>query len=308
MKKYFLLILSMLLYTSVVRAAPCPAGEYSATGNTPCIPCELGKFQPATGATSCFNCPPGSYQSFTGATTCVACNANQFQDSAGATTCINCPMGKSSNAGANVCVNSVGGSVCGGGTYEDGMPCGNCPEGTFSAGNTGHCTVCPAGQFLSTAGNSVCQSCTAGSSTNNAIGMTECIGCAAGSYTSSEGTAACSPCVAGTYADVISSTACTACAANTFAESAGATTCEACAEGESSSVGAIACVQNATTDNPTNPDDEPVPAPEESNGCGGCVIKGKHGANAWNHNADLWGSLMLVGIVLIAVQRRRNPS
>ena len=53
----------------------CPAGTYSAAGDTTCTPCPAGTYTATTGQSSCTRCAAGTYQDETGQTSCKSCPA-----------------------------------------------------------------------------------------------------------------------------------------------------------------------------------------------------------------------------------------
>lgn len=109
------------------NANPCAAGTYtastSATAQTDCLPCPVGRYCIA-GTSVPAPCPTGSYSNVTGATAAGP--------SAAWPLCVVCPAGY----------------ACAGTGVGPPTPCGN---GFFSAAASAACSGCPAGAFCDTA-------------------------------------------------------------------------------------------------------------------------------------------------------------
>ncbi|XP_035671935.1 signal peptide, CUB and EGF-like domain-containing protein 1 isoform X8 [Branchiostoma floridae] len=101
-----------VLYHTIL--GQCSPGHFSWDGFVPCIPCELGTFQPDPGRTSCFSCGGGVGTISDGATSfehCIvreSCSAGQYYN-VQAGQCHRCPHGfYQPRAGQNFCVRCPG--------------------------------------------------------------------------------------------------------------------------------------------------------------------------------------------------------
>eukprot|EP00058_Branchiostoma_floridae_P022745 XP_002608235.1 hypothetical protein BRAFLDRAFT_87901 [Branchiostoma floridae] len=101
-----------ILYHTIL--GQCSPGHFSWDGFVPCIPCELGTFQPDPGRTSCFSCGGGVGTISDGATSfehCIvreSCSAGQYYN-VQAGQCHRCPHGfYQPRAGQNFCVRCPG--------------------------------------------------------------------------------------------------------------------------------------------------------------------------------------------------------
>eukprot|EP01047_Picozoa_sp_COSAG01_P112595 COSAG01_NODE_41336_length_452_cov_102.198300_1_plen_80_part_10 len=67
----------------------CPAGQYdhdsadSLSAATPCVPCELARYQSLSNMTECIVCEAGQYQSAVGASSCIACQPGTYVETRG---------------------------------------------------------------------------------------------------------------------------------------------------------------------------------------------------------------------------------
>jgi len=108
--------------------------------------CAEGSYQTSTGQSICFECPlckPGEvvFANCTGATVtrCRPCEAGQFSENL---ICKSCAKGSLSNAGSAYC------RVARPGYYTtDGIEETQCPQNTFSLGNTESCSNCPENSY-----------------------------------------------------------------------------------------------------------------------------------------------------------------
>lgn len=132
-----LAVIAICAITAVPASAqPCVAGFFSATGNSPCMPCAIGSYAPDPGATSCIPCEPGRFADTEGSQACQPCAAGRFAANSGSIVCSACPAGTFSLVGSESCT--------------------PCAEG-FVAPSPGssECTACPPG-FTSNASRTEC--------------------------------------------------------------------------------------------------------------------------------------------------------
>ena len=55
---------------------PCPVGQFSESGNDPCVDCEIGYYSDTSGSTVCIECPEGSTTAHRGSSMPEACVAS----------------------------------------------------------------------------------------------------------------------------------------------------------------------------------------------------------------------------------------
>ena len=73
----------------------CSAGKYASADGLDCEKCPLGKSTSGlTGQSECLECQAGYFQPGMGAADCEGCPVN-FYSVAGSTDCVQCPAGKS---------------------------------------------------------------------------------------------------------------------------------------------------------------------------------------------------------------------
>ncbi len=195
--------------------------------------------------TTVSSCPPGTYCSgccpgYLGG--CPQCPANTYSG-IGACACTACAAGKTSTAGASVCVSPP------------------CPVGTYKSGE--NCIVCPAGSYSTVSGATVCTNCLAGTYSNvtGASSANVCTNCqanatsAAGSvsqeycycksgYAHVAGSYTCRICDPGTYNSQLGRMACSNCSVGLYSVNYGATgneTCLRCPLGQWSPEGSPSC-------------------------------------------------------------------
>ncbi len=78
-------------------ATPCPAGSFSATGETPCTPAPAGAYVPGSGATSATPCAAGTFSPSAGAIACTPAPVDTYVPTAGASSPTPCPAGTTTN-------------------------------------------------------------------------------------------------------------------------------------------------------------------------------------------------------------------
>ncbi|MFZ0225547.1 MAG: choice-of-anchor D domain-containing protein, partial [Mycobacterium sp.] len=214
---------------SGTASAPCAAGTYSSTGNTPCIPAPAGSYVSGPGATSATLCSAGSYQPSTGQTSCIASPAGSYVGAPGATAATQCSAGSyQPNTGQTSCLASPAGSAVAGPGATAATPC---TAGSYQP-NTGQtsCIASPAGSAVAGPGATAATPCTAGSYQPN-TGQTSCIASPAGSYVSGPGATAATQCSAGSYQPNSGQIACLASPAGSYVSGPGATAATQCNAG-----------------------------------------------------------------------------
>jgi len=181
--------------------------------------------------TSCLDCAAGEFSSVDNSVTCSTCSAGTFS-AAKATVCTNCAPSQYSHAGAHACI-----------------ACSS--------------TVCDAGLFWSSAGETSCNA-----DATRATPPCGTLYCAAGTYMSG---ASCVACAAGTFSAAQASS-CTPCDGSEYS-AVGAASCVPCSSatcptGETWSVaGETSC--SADTTRVTSPCSTPTPTPGPGGGRGG---------------------------------------
>ncbi len=98
---------------------------------------------------------------------------------------------------------------------------GECPAGSFLTA-AGECLSCVAGTYSSQINSTYCRKCPGGTASDQSGKF--CTDCQAGLY-STWGSGACSPCSVGTYSEFPKSAKCDICAAGTYAKTAGSSSC-----------------------------------------------------------------------------------
>ena len=219
----------------------CTAGQYAV--NNVCQACDEGKVQKLAGQTSCEECTGGSEANedqtdcdcptgegfvddvctqctaghYAVNNVCEVCEAGKAQEAAGATSCEECTAPKITNEDQTACVCPAG--------YEHNDETGDCDiclEGTSET--EGACVACEAGKVQPSQGQSSCNSCTGGSSPNEA--KTDCV-CPTGYGFDELDT--CVECTAGHFAK---DSICEPCGEGEVQEGTGATECVACTGGK----------------------------------------------------------------------------
>ena len=231
---------------------------------TSCDDCPAGKYQDVTAQTSCKDCPIHFFQDVTTQTSCKACPSGWYQDQDGQQTCKLCALGEKLSQ-SRECESCIDGQyqteygkysckTCGSGqfTFNNLLPCQNCPTGLHSSGATNdrysckscvagtfafnaaadNCNACPVGKYLTdssaydckfcetgeryVAYNTDCEKCPGGQYQNSPdTPYVECAGkCQPGSYSNS-GDANCKNCPNGWYQDEEEQTSCKYCHGDT---------------------------------------------------------------------------------------------
>ncbi len=209
--------------------APCAAGTYSSTGNTPCTPAPAGSYVSGPGATSATPCSAGSYQPNSGQTACIASPAGSYVSGPGATAATQCSAGSyQPNTGQTACIASPAGSYVSG---PGATAATQCNAGSYQP-NTGQtsCIASPAGSAVAGPGATAATLCSAGSYQPN-TGQAACIASPAGSYVSGPGATAATQCNAGSYQPNTGQTSCIASPAGSAVAGPGATAATLCSAG-----------------------------------------------------------------------------
>jgi hypothetical protein len=178
----------------------CREGYYSIGGgeDSPCIPCDRGKYADGIESVQCKLCPSGRYGDIIGATvetSCLECEEGYYNSFPGSSECIACSPGTE-------CPNKVmlRGEECDEGYHSPkkrSTSCKQCPSGHYqSQKGEAQCDACPLGKFGASKGSTTgdnCQECPAGrfSSTN---GSSECTLCGKSEYQPLEGQYSCLEC------------------------------------------------------------------------------------------------------------------
>lgn len=194
-----------------VEHMPTGSGKYTNNGSNVLEKCPAGSFMPF-------------YNARTNIDQCETCENGLYQDKDSTSMCMQCPFGTSSNH-----------------TFADGprdlwkewthfdsvRDCKPCPAGTFGL----DCTPCPQHEYASGEGNTYCEKCPAGTSTNRTgstsredcrnpcekgqfvNGDRQCENCMTGKY---ELGGRCYPCPAGYTSLFWGSVACEACPVGTY--------------------------------------------------------------------------------------------
>jgi hypothetical protein len=209
---------SMLDFSNAVdMLTACPAGYYSVTGSSTCIPCGLGRFNPFSGQDHCTCCAAGTFANVSGLSKCLDCPDNLkdrcHQQCTANPSC-------SCNAEIDCDVNR-----CTSGCFfrNQTSTCEQAPAGSYTqCGSPGNCSVssniikkCPRGSYSPATGASSNSTCTL---------------CAAGSYCPNEGTAYALPCLPGQFSTE-GADSCTLCRPGSFADANGSSSCVRCSGG-----------------------------------------------------------------------------
>ena len=270
--------------TALANCLACAGGFYSvalgASSNATCLSCAVGSYTLGTASTLCTKCNPSTYSITANAVTssnCLYCSNGTYSTGYGyssSASCIQCAVGTymiSASSGAqtsNLCASEGGTCNCNGlvkfgaGTAWSGLvsvsgsiACSNGVFGDPAPGVSktcycigfGTCTLCPAGTYQSTVGQSGCNNCPYGTyqsgiqqsgcnlcalgSYNQGVGSSLCLQCQAGKYSvtvNASASSACQNCSVGTYSSVVGSTSpttCTNCPTGTFSTGIGVTMC-----------------------------------------------------------------------------------
>jgi alpha-tubulin suppressor-like RCC1 family protein len=178
---------------SATACLNCSVGSSSVVGSTSCSPCLAGSYADIPGLQQCLDCPEGSYQSNEGASSCELCPLGSSSSERGSTVgCSGCIRGKYSNVlGMTACLECQVGSFSTGNASN----CSLCQPGLYAAQNQSvQCFLCEIGTFSSTAGASICESCSPGFAA--ASGSASCNRCKR-SFWSDGSMDACVPCPGG---------------------------------------------------------------------------------------------------------------
>jgi len=201
---------------TTAEAAVCGQGQYSATGESPCMRCPKGTSELWRGSKSCSPCPAGKYAAGTGSIVCDRCSGGYYSAEEGSSSCTICPKGTFSLEGMSKCDKCQAGFFFPGEGGNSVYVCQPCRRGTYSPAGSAACSLCPAGTYGSTE-----------SETERVSLARACQACPAGTASSQAGKAnreSCQTCPAGTYAP------------------AGAATCISCRSGQGSLPGSSSCV------------------------------------------------------------------
>ena len=208
---------------------PCPSGTFAAAAkSTKCLSCEAFEIA-LPGSSECDTCLPG-YVPNGDQSACVSCTAGTFA-SENAVSCLPCPQGSFSGATARNCTACAPGHVA----SSAGSPtCEPCTAGRYAVKTVGgvtydggvQCEVCPDGTVAGP-GASICQPCPDGYMPNH--NKTQCIPCLAGSYAEA-GAVSCRSCDPGTYS-LDTARNCSACSLGYVASTAGTPVCDPCTAG-----------------------------------------------------------------------------
>ncbi len=171
-------------------------GNAGVTGGT-CTICAAGTYKTSSGNTSCSACTAGYY--CTGGTNQTACTANS-SSAAGSDAISDCKC----NAGYGGNAGVTGGTctICSAGTYKTSSgntSCSTCTAGYYCTGGTNR-TACAANSSSSAGSDAIsdCQ-CNAGYGGNAGVTGGTCTICAAGTYKTGSGNSSCSTCTEGYY-------------------------------------------------------------------------------------------------------------
>ena len=230
----------------------CPSGTYDPSEQTGlCVNTSVGHYQPYEGTIAQLQCPPGEYQDEEGQIRCKDCAAGSYNDVYGASVggaCKLCETGKYQDIeGASLCV------VCALGTYQDVVgqsQCKDCPNGRYGSTtgldtcavcDTGRyqndtkqtdCIDCVSGQYQDQVGQSQCKDCLKGSYIP-LKGASECLLCPQGRFESETGSIECDKCVVGRYQGFSGSLDCVDCPNGRYGSTTGLVECENCPSGSS---------------------------------------------------------------------------
>ena len=163
------------------------------------------------------------------------CPAGTVTTTNGATTCAVCAAGKFSSPSTTV--------TTGVGAWDAGIACVDCPVGTYSLSRYSKCLDCAKGKSQFKTGQSFCDSCPAGYTSEESTRSSSCVACLPGYYTGSSAVYPCAACAKGQYADEYALSACPKCAAGLYAKSSALSTCTVCAAGQyAENAGQSTCV------------------------------------------------------------------
>jgi hypothetical protein len=203
---------------------PCSAGSYSDIfkRTSACIPCNVGRAQPAKGQTEC---------DFCGLRVNDGVRTGYFQDAAGSTKCKSCPKGQyndlaNASTACKWCSVGLINTEQGGDEIGD---CRPCEVGRYGSVDRQSCADCDTGLY------------------QDKIGQPNCTQCDAGKYTSATGKSSCTSCPAGQYGTLVRQTSlnnCTLCPAGRASASPGSQECLSCPKGKYSEsvVGSVECL------------------------------------------------------------------
>ena len=151
----------------------CPSGRHSLDGQTYCYECGSGKFSSNGGP--CTDCPIGYIAD---PWRCLPCDEGYSTDRPGASYCSSCRFGK----------------------YEVNRICEHCPSGKYSFYGETSCRLCPAGYTSFNDPSDIsnqCIQCKAGEYEKNGT----CAYCEAGMYNDKTGQTSCQQCPEGSSSD-----------------------------------------------------------------------------------------------------------
>jgi hypothetical protein len=222
----------------------CEAGKFSNTTNAlQCSKCQKGRYS-ESGASTCTKCIVGKYQNLEAQFECIACNVNTYAEVEGKVNCDICKPGSySEKTGQIRC------QFCAEGQFRKAgeTRCEKCPQGT-STNNTngGECKTCSNGKYSNMEGSASCKLCPKGEfsfGTGNPI--TSCNKCVAGKQSGKKpGAASCSDCLPGRVS--IDGVKCTLCANGEYQNEQGRTVCKLCKSGKyTNTTGASSCLECA---------------------------------------------------------------
>ncbi|MFK7958124.1 MAG: hypothetical protein AB8B96_18655 [Lysobacterales bacterium] len=212
-----------LIETAAAGTDACNAGEFSATGEAPCMACGLGTFQPAPGQTACTDAGPGFFVDQLGQTAQSECTAGFFQSQSGASACDPAPPGRfvAGNQATEATECSVGRFQM----FEGQTSCVAADPGTFvNVIGATQATQCATGTFQPAAGQEVCLDAGPGFFVGE-LGQIEQTECAAGTFQSQSGASACDPAPPGRFVAGTQATEAIACDVGRFQMLEGQTSC-----------------------------------------------------------------------------------
>lgn len=197
-------------------------------------------------------CKPGSFVASMSRAVCTTCSPGTYSNTKNAPNCTDCPPGTVTDQ-----YNSSSCQSCNPGFYSPifgGRQCTPCWPGSFcQTSNCSMCTLCPTGSS-STSGQSVCQPCGFGTSTNGMIGQPNCPQCSLGTFSNTTGLSVCYNCLAGSFTAFLG-TDCLPCFPGTFNFIANSPICQICPSGQyqpnSGGASCLSCPAGSYTPNST---------------------------------------------------------
>lgn len=152
-----------------------------------------------------------------------------------------------SHGGISQTVVYISYAQCQPGSYEDGLNCPLCSNGTYtSVAGQQQCSTCPRGRFQSTSGQRECDNCPQGKFQDNE-GSSTCTDCPVGKFLSTTGQVLCSECSSGRFSATPGAHECTQCPRGTFilsmSDGLGESECDACDAGKyANAMGQVRCL------------------------------------------------------------------